>query len=104
MAGRGKTPAFLQLQELNGTSQNANSRGTAAAEMAGSPFSMRVRTSYIQAFGTSTYQSYVWAGGAKAVERIYPSLWPCRVGCLARPVPGSYALKELTNIANTAKE
>lgn len=34
MAGRGKTPAFLQRQELNGTSQNANSRGTAAAEMA----------------------------------------------------------------------
>lgn len=34
MAGRGKTPAFLQLQELNGTSQNANRRGTEAAEMA----------------------------------------------------------------------
>lgn len=33
MAGRGKTPAFLQLQALKGILQNANSRGTAAAEM-----------------------------------------------------------------------
>lgn len=103
MAGRGKTPAFLQLQELNWISQNAN-RGTAAAEMASFTLFYEWRTSYIQAFGARTSQLYLWARGAKAVERKYPSLWPCRVGCLARPVPDSYALKELTNNANTAKE